>query len=91
MPRYVQLFDAPWRLAAHTLPLQQFGMVGVVYASIECALSKAMGRQDMYNALIAGALGGSMFALVPSLSNYKNVIPSCTYEVHACGVCVHAH
>ena len=60
-------------------PVQQFGMVGIVYASIECALSKAMGRQDMYNALIAGALGGSMFALVPSISNYKNVVPSCEY------------
>ena len=55
--------------------------MGLVYAFIECNLSKTLGKHDLYHGLIAAALGGSMFALVPTLPKIRTVVPSCEYPL----------
>eukprot|EP01138_Halocafeteria_seosinensis_P001315 gb/GECG01001351.1/.p1 GENE.gb/GECG01001351.1/~~gb/GECG01001351.1/.p1 ORF type:complete len:191 (+),score=20.83 gb/GECG01001351.1/:1-573(+) len=43
---------------------KSFGAVGLVYAFLECNLSKFRGRADIYNAIFAGAGAGSIFGLI---------------------------
>ena len=50
---------------------KSFGAVGLVYAFLECNLSKYRAKTDIYNAIFSGAGAGALFGVVGLHGNLK--------------------